>query len=277
MDKVLSAVDITLSKYPGIGKDELVGLFLDYIETHLKDIFARIERPSRAELKQKRFLEARKRKQYRLSEDELRGKEVFVEWLERIKPRKERTLDADFFIEGNGWESNTEIQLPQTLFNSSKVGYREDIYYPDFEVDLPPLAAHTLSESYQKREIDLSVGGMGEDRLDKMIELISEKIQEISRNKLEDIRQYYEDDLGFVIEITVTQNDKEAFETWLRLIDAIKPAEFGITLSLNWTGENILKEEEFVHKAVDIMLKSGVGPRRTDKFSAIEELEEGWV
>jgi len=32
-----------------------------------------------------------------------------------------------------------------------------------------------------------------------------------------------------------------------------------------------------VHKTVDVMLKLGIGPQRTDRFSAAKEIEEGWL
>ena len=108
-------------------------------------------------------------------------------------------------------------------------------------------------------------------------ERISEIANEITRNKIENIRQYYDDDFGFTIEITVNQNDKEAFETWLRLIAELKHLGFKSLVTVDWTGRNILSEDELVHKTVDVMLKLGIGPQRTDRFSAVEELKEGWL
>ena len=97
MDKIESSVDITLSKYPGIGKAELVKLFTNYIETHLKDIVARVELPSRVELKCEWDIQKRKRKKFRMSREKLREREAFVRWLEKIKSEKmERAIDADF-------------------------------------------------------------------------------------------------------------------------------------------------------------------------------------
>jgi hypothetical protein len=91
------------------------------------------------------------------------------------------------------------------------------------------------------------------------------------------LRQYYDNDFGFTIEIRVNQNDKEAFETWFHLIDELKPLAFGSLVTVDWSGENVLTEDELVHKTVDVMLKLGIGPKRTDRFSAVEELEEGWL
>ena len=55
----------------------------------------------------------------------------------------------------------------------------------------------------------------------------------------------------------------------------IKPSESGINIAVDWTGENVLSVDELVHKTVDVMLKLGIGPQRTDRFSAAKEIEEG--
>jgi len=112
----------------------------------------------------------------------------------------------------------------------------------------------------------------GEQKMNKIVEQIRSLAEEISQNKVRDIRQKYDKDYGFIVEVVLDQNDKEAFETWLRLIEEVRPK--GIVLSVDWTGENILSESAFVQYAVEVMLRSGVGPMRKDKFSAVREVEE---
>ena len=278
MDKIQSAVDITLSKYPGIGKVELVGLFTDYIEKHLKDIVARVELPSRGELKREWFLEKRKTKEFRMPEEKLREREAFVRWLEKIKSEKrERAIDADFFIETDGWGQDDVMQLMEHPFASPEIESGRDIYSKDFEEGLPSWGNHTHLEVFQEIEEAGGIEKVRGEGLDEMKEGILSIANEVSHNKVENIRQYYDNDFGFTIEIRVNQNDKEAFETWFHLIDELKPLGLESLVTVDWTGGNILSEEEFVHKAVEAMLKSGVGPKRTDRFSAIEELEEGWL
>ena len=278
MDKVQSAVDITLSKYPGIGKDELVRLFTGYIETHLKDIVAMVELPSRVELKYRRFIEARKTKKFRMSEEELREGEAFIEQLEKIKSEgRERASDADYPIETDGWGRDDVIQSIERPFASPEIEIERDIYSKDFEEGLQFLDNHTLLEVIPKVERAVSIEKMRGERLDEMIELISEIAREISQNRVENIRQYYDDDFGFTVEIVVNQTDKDAFETWFHLIDEVKSLGLEVLMSVDWTEENVLTEDELVHKAVEVMLRSGVGPKRTDRFSAVEELEEGWL
>ena len=278
MDKILSAVDITLSRYPRIGKAELVGLFTDYIEKHLKDIVARVELPSKVELKREWFIEKRKTKKFRMSGEKLRVREAFVGWLEKIKSEKqERAIDADFLIETDVWGRDEVRQSIERPFASSEIETGRDSYSKDFDGSLAPLDNHTLPRAFQRGEEAVNVEKMGGERLEERIELISEIAKEISQNKMENIRQYYDDDFGFTIEITVNQNDKEAFETWLRLIAELKHLGFKSLVTVDWTGRNILSEDELVHKTVDIMLKLGIGPQRTDRFSADKELKEGWL
>jgi len=107
--------------------------------------------------------------------------------------------------------------------------------------------------------------------MNKMVEQIRSIAEEISQSKVRDIRQKYDEDYGFIVEVVLDQNDREAFETWLRLIEVVGK-ELGIVLSVDWTGENILSEEAFVRYAVEVMLRSGVGPIRKDKFSAVREV-----
>ncbi|RLE69750.1 MAG: hypothetical protein DRJ45_06290 [Thermoprotei archaeon] len=109
--------------------------------------------------------------------------------------------------------------------------------------------------------------------MNEIIEKIHSIAEEISQNNVRDVRLNYDKDYGFIVEVVLNQNDKSAFETWLRLIEVIGK-ERGIVLSVDWTGENILSEEAFVQYAVEVMLRSGVGPIRKDKFSAVKEVEE---
>ncbi|RLG35130.1 hypothetical protein DRN97_00690 [Methanosarcinales archaeon] len=277
MDKIQSAVDITMSKYPGIGKAEIVRLFTNYIETHLKDIVARVELPSRVELKCEWDMEKRKRKKFRMSREKLREREAFVRWLEKIKSEKmERAIDADFFVETNGWGRDDVMQLMEHPFASPEIEIERGIS-KDFEEGLQFLGNHTLLEAIPKVERAVSIEKMRGERLDEMIELISEIASEISQNRVERISWFYDEDFGFTIEIVVNQTDKDAFETWFHLIDEIRPLELGIIIAVDWTGEDVLTEDELVHKTVDVMLKLGIGPQRTDRFSAVKEIEEGWL
>jgi len=110
------------------------------------------------------------------------------------------------------------------------------------------------------------------DFMGELVEQIRSIAEEISQNKVRDIRLNYDEDYGIIVEVVLDQNDKEAFETWLRLIEEVRPK--GFVLSVDWTGENILSEEALTQYAVEVMLRSGVGPIRKDKFSAVEEVRE---
>jgi hypothetical protein len=277
MDRIQSAVDITLSKYPWMGKSELVKLFTNYVERHLKDIVARVELPSRMELKREWFKEKRKKKGFRMSEEERRERIIFLDWLKKIKSEgRGRATDADFLIETDGWGMDDVMQLMGHPFASPEIEIRRHIYSKDVEEDLPSLGNHTLLEALQRGEVAVGVEKIGGERSDE-IELITEIANEVSQNKVEDVRQYYDEDFGFIIEILVNQTDKDAFATWLRLIEEMKPLSLESLVTVDWTEETVLSEDELVHKTVDVMLKLGIGPQRTDRFSAVEELEEGWL
>jgi len=109
------------------------------------------------------------------------------------------------------------------------------------------------------------------DCMSEIVERIRSIAEEISQNKVRNVRLNYDEDYGSIVEVVLNQNDKFAFETWLRLIEEVRPK--GIVLSVDWTGENILSEEAFTQYAVEVMLRSGVGPIRKDKFSAVKEVK----
>ena len=109
----------------------------------------------------------------------------------------------------------------------------------------------------------------------EVVEQIRSIAEEISQNKVRGIRLKNDEDYGTIIEVVLDQNDKEAFETWFRLIEKVRPK--GFVLSVDWTGENILSEGALAQYAVEVMLRSGVGPIRKDKFSAVREVREARI
>lgn len=222
----------------------------------------------------------RKKKKFRLSEEKIRNREAFVEWIRRIKSaEREKAINTDFFIEANGWgrDNAAHFLMERSFASPEMTEIRGDRYSKDFEDGLQSLGNHTLGGVLQRGEVAVSVEKIEGARLEDMVELISERANDISQNNVKSIRQYYDEDFGFAIEVTVNQSDKEAFETWFRLIEAIKPLELGILIAVDWTGDNFLSEDELVHKTVDVMLKLGIGPQRTDRFSAVEGIKEGWL
>ena len=99
-------------------------------------------------------------------------------------------------------------------------------------------AQQTASAAKHRKQHDL---GDFMSRVGEVVEQIRSIAEEISRNKVRDIRLKNDEDYGFIVEVVLNQNDKEAFETWLRLIEEVRPK--GIVLSVDWTGENILSED----------------------------------
>ena len=278
MNKMQSAIAETLAKYPWMEKEELVSLIIDYIERFLVEAITRIKLPSRAELMREMFKERRKKKTFRMSEEEFREKEAFINWLRNIKFEKEmvkQLIDSDlFYFDGRNENGNEDegVQLEASLSSGiAKVELRIDTDFMEIEEN-----RGDFTYLMHERSVVSSIA-CPEEKIDEVIERIRSIAEEISQNNVRDVRLDYDEDYGFIVEVVLNQNDKSAFETWLRLIEEVRPKERGIVLSVDWTGENILSEEAFVRYAVEVMLRSGVGPIRKDKFSAVKEVEEGWL
>jgi len=73
--------------------------------------------------------------------------------------------------------------------------------------------------------------------------------------------------------LEVDLNAKEAFQLWLELLD--REEWEGITLAVKWNGKMNITEDELIAYAVDIMLKSGIGPKALPGFDAVEAVREG--
>jgi len=278
MNKMQSAIAETLAKYPWMEKEELVSLIRDYIERFLEEAITRIKLPSRAELMREMFKEKRKKKTFRMSEEEFREKEAFINWLRNIKFEKEmvkQLIDSDlFYFDGRNENGNEDegVQLEASLSSGiAKVELRIDTDSMEIEEN-----SGDFTYLMHERSVVSSIA-RPEEKIDEVIEEIRSIAEEISQNNVRDVRLDYDKDYGRIVEVVLNQNDKSAFETWLRLIEEVRPKERGIVLSVDWTGENILSEEAFVRYAVEVMLRSGVGPIRKDKFSAVKEVEEGWL
>jgi len=278
MNKMQSAIAETLAKYPWMEKEELVSLIRDYIERFLVEAITRIKLPSKAELMREMFKEKRKKKTFRMSEEEFREKEAFINWLRNIKFKKEmvkQLIDSDlFYFDGRNENGNEDegVQLEASLSSGiAKVELRIDTDFMEIEEN-----RGDFTYLMHERSVVSSIA-CPEEKIDEVIERIRSIAEEISQNNVRDVRLNYDEDYGFIVEVVLNQNDKSAFETWLRLIEEVRPKERGIVLSVDWTGENILSESAFVQYAVEVMLRSGVGPIRKDKFSAVKEVEEGWL
>ena len=277
MNKVQSAIAETLAKYPWMEKEELVSLIIDYIERFLVEAITRIKLPSRAELMREMFKEKRKKKTFRMSEEEFREKEAFINWLRNIKFKEgvKQLIDSDlFYFDGRNENGNEDegVQLEASLSSGiAKVELRIDTDFMEIEEN-----RGDFTYLMHERSVVSSIA-CPEEKIDEVIERIRSIAEEISQNNVRDVRLNYDEDYGFIVEVVLNQNDKSAFETWLRLIEEVRPKERGIVLSVDWTGENILSESAFVQYAVEVMLRSGVGPIRKDKFSAVKEVEEGWL
>jgi len=108
---------------------------------------------------------------------------------------------------------------------------------------------------------------------DKFIKLVN-IIKDAAGGTLKDINKYYDKDFGIITEVTLDQDDERALKTWLLIIDKMKAENLDEKVIVKWLKKNKLSDSEIMQKIVDIMLKSGMGPKRSDRFNATEEILE---
>ncbi len=112
--------------------------------------------------------------------------------------------------------------------------------------------------------------------IDELIDTIFDVANIISGDKVEKVTYGYDAEFGNIIRIGLTQNAREAFESWLKLLDKIDTKDLGINIRVDWTGEDNLSDDELVDYMVEIMLKSGVGPKVSEDFDSVKAVREGW-
>jgi len=126
----------------------------------------------------------------------------------------------------------------------------------------------------EQRDIDGVAAYKG--HIDELIDAISDVANIISRDKVEKVTHGYDADFGNIVRVCLRQNAKDAFESWLKLLDDIGPKYPEITLRVDWTGEDNLSDDDLVDYMVEIMLKSGVSPKVSEKIDSVKAVREGW-
>jgi len=126
----------------------------------------------------------------------------------------------------------------------------------------------------EQRDIDGVAAYKG--HIDELIDAISDVANISSRDKVEKVTHGYDAAFGNIVRVCLRQNAKDAFESWLKLLDDIGPKYPEITLRVDWTGEDNLSDDDLVDYMVEIMLKSGVGPKVSEEFDSVKAVREGW-
>jgi hypothetical protein len=213
-----------------------------------------------------------------------------MKWLEYIKSggEEKEVLDQDY--SSTEWEknsSNCTVNLSQQEQEAIKNGIEADVQFTNIVMDLPAMGDHEIDRQKDREENDLNgpknFAFLEEENKPKpFVDISNEEMKKISSiareivgDKLSEIKKYYNDDFGYFIEITLDQNDKDAFETWFSIIDRIETLNMDAKVIVNWTRENILDDNELTQKMIDAMLRLDIAPKRNDRFNAAEEAYQG--
>jgi len=280
MNGISSAISGILAQYPGLEKEDLAEGIIDFIEGNLINFIAEVELPGPVALKREWYKERRKSKGSRASEEKLKEKKELINVLRKLKQKANGyKTEATYLFEPNGKVSRDVAQLPKLSFEPFS-GLR----IRDFEKEINPsdiigkpkvINSRTgiVDDFGEQRDIDGVAAYKG--HIDELIDAISNVANIISRDKVEKVTHGYDADFGNIVRVRLRQNAKEAFESWLKLLDEIGPKYPEITLRVDWAGEDNLSDDEFVDQMVEIMLKSGVGPKVSEEFDSVKAVREG--
>ena len=281
MNSISSAISGILAQYPELEKDELAGCILDFIEGNLINFIAEVELPDPVALKLEWYRARRKSKGSRASEEEFKEKKELIKVLRKLKQKSNGyKTEATYLFEPNGKVSRDVAQLPKLSFEPFS-GLR----IRDFEKEINPsdiigkpkvINSRTgiVDDFGDQRDIDGVAAYKG--HIDELIDAISNVANIISGDSVEKVTHGYDADFGNIVRVSLRQNAKDAFESWLKLLDEIGPKYPEITLRVDWRGEDNLSDDDLVDYMVEIMLKSGVGPKVSEVFDSVKAVREGW-
>jgi hypothetical protein len=281
MNRIGSAISEILAQYPELEKDDLAEGIIDFIEGNLINFIAEVELPDPVALKLEWYRDRRKSKESRTSEEELKEKKELINVLRKLRQKSNGyKTEATYLFEPNGKVSRDVTELPKLSFEPFS-GLR----IRDFEKKINPSDIIGKPEAINSRtgivddfgeriDIDSVVSYRG--HIDELIDAISDVANIISGYNVEKVTHGYDADFGNIVRVSLRQNAKDAFESWLNLLDEIGPKYPEITLRVDWTGEDNLSDDDLVDYMVEIMLKSGVGPKVSEEFDSVKAVREGW-
>ncbi len=280
MNSITSAISGILAQYPELEKEELAGCIIDFIEGNLINFVAEVDLPDPVALKLEGYREIRKGKKFRATEEEFKEKKELIKVLRKLKQKSNGyKTEATYLFEQNGKVSRDVAQLPKLSFepfSRLRTGKFEKEINPSDIIGKPKVInsrTGIVDDFGEQRDIDGVAAYKG--HIDELIDAISNVANIISRDKVEKVTHGYDADFGNIVRVRLRQNAKEAFESWLKLLDEIGPKYPEITLRVDWAGEDNLSDDELVDQMVEIMLKSGVGPKVNEEFDSVKAVREG--
>lgn len=258
---------------PDSSINELKNIFLNCLEDELPMVFSYLSKkidPNYVHyLRSKLKIKLKRRKGFEAE----RLKDEFINKVELIN-----------LIHSSGYSYNKYgFDLQNDVNNLSVQNYSLDNIQNELVIN--PLE-HLISNSYKYSTFDYNENAFSkpsikmETEIDPLenkpseLYILSKLVNAISGDKLDNLNVYFDYDFGKLINIRVHLNSTDAFKLWLNLLDEVEQ-DYQKIINLEWNGENDLTEDEFVDYAVEIMLKSGVGPIALNEFDAIEAVSEG--
>lgn len=291
MNRIRASIESTLSQYPWIEKEELIKLYLKFIEENYIGIFEKaVDRttlPSKASQRREVLRERRKSSASRRSPDELRKWKIFMDWLEHIKSGGDEENGSDNDCSSVKWRRSSNDhtaklsqQEQEALKKVMDVNSSRLVSSPimsDLEIEMQKYREENDSSALESPMVSEEIDGIKEfeDVSDEEMNIISSIAREIAGGKILEIKKHYNDDFGYIIEITLDQNDKDAFDTWFSILDRIETLEMDSKVIVNWTQKNILDDNKLTQKMIDAMLRLDIAPKRNDRFNAAKEAYEG--
>lgn len=273
---IQSAVESLTSEYPWMNLDESMDAFIDGISSNFDEIVIgavkHLRLPSKAELAHDKLQERRRPPRMRFSPEQSAERWNLIESLQGIKSMViSTTVDANHVMKTDGWSRDYRLVDFASSLPYERVRVRNRVLTAG-QPELP-LISDDLN-LLQGKNIRTEAITTGVFSLEQEIQEVSDIANELSNWQVEGTETYYDDELGFCVRIILNQDDREAFVTWSGLIDRVQELGFRSPVLVKWTGRRLLSQDELVDRSVEIMLKLGIRPRRTDQFDFVKEIEE---
>lgn len=291
MNRVESAILETLDCYPDLSEQNLVELFIDYVEKNLPEITRGIRLPSLSFLSRKAELRLARTRLRLRGKTELRErtKMRLIASLRRIQESLDESYDgrtaSDVHRElHNGWTASDTHSLDgfgkiANSFAAVEIhhisGSGELHRIPQIEDLDSSIAELSMGRGIDAEELfpfEEEPGIPEKFEIDPDLLDIYDKASGLSSGKVRTIGRITDSVYGEIVQVEVELNAKEALDLWLNLLDEV---EHGDILTVKWTGKMDVTEDELVKYIVEIMMSSGVGPRALPGFDVVEAVREG--
>lgn len=286
MVNLISSLASIQEEYPEISQNQIASMVAEYIDNDfdiiLKNVVSRIQLPSKMDRKVDEYRERRRKARNRISSDEKSEKEWLINILSNLK---EATLAEQVHDDAWGtyskwigkhdaWDPQVGGQLFLSEINYKKYKARTNYKTTELADFVNQTKKDTTLIYTEIKEYSDRTDGVDDEGIRKIYDSMKLMAEQLSGNKLLNIYKEYHEDFGVIINITLEQNDKDAFNVWLKLIEGNQATENRAKIIVDWTLPNTLPELDFINKSVEVMIKAGLSPKLIEGFNAQKELDE---